>query len=354
MNLLCFGLNHRTAPIEARERFVGHPRSEAVLRELGCSEVLLLTTCNRVEVYAATDRNIASADIAQSLQTDAGPSSKDDLDAFYRMENSECTRHLFRVAAGLDSMVVGETEILGQTKRAYEKARASGNAGPLLHRLCQRAFRVAKQVRSKTQITRGPVSVGSVAVDLAGKIFGDLRGRKVLVLGAGETSEKTLRALASRGVSDLRVSNRTAARAEELANALEGIAVPFPTWLEQCREIDILISSTAADEHLLTSPLLEPILRERTERPLFIIDIAVPRDVAPEVNELEGVYLYDIDSLQEIASESHELRRQQLAAAEAIIGEHVADFQKYLGLSKSKVREECPARVGGTLRASEL
>ncbi|HET7228088.1 MAG TPA: glutamyl-tRNA reductase, partial [Chthoniobacterales bacterium] len=272
MNLLCFGLNHRTAPIEARERFVGHARTEALLRDLGCHEVLLLTTCNRVEIYAATDRSIPSEHLARSLQIDGGSSSKEDLDAFYRMENTDCARHLFRVASGLDSMVVGETEILGQAKRAYENARASGSAGPLLHRLCQRAFRVAKQVRSKTQVTRGPVSVGSVAVDLAGKIFGDLRGRKVLVLGAGETSEKTLRALASRGVSDLRVSNRTPARAEELADQMDGIAVPFATWLEQCREIDILISSTAAETHLLTPGLLVPVLRDRTDRPLFIID----------------------------------------------------------------------------------
>ena len=162
MNLFCFGLNHRTAPIEARERFVGHDRSEEALRDLGCEEILLLTTCNRVEIYAAADRKIASESLAQSLHLDGGYSSKEDLDTFYRLENAECARHLFRVAAGLDSMVVGETEILGQAKRAYEKARASGNTGPLLHRLCQRAFRVAKQVRSKTQITRGRVSVGSV------------------------------------------------------------------------------------------------------------------------------------------------------------------------------------------------
>jgi glutamyl-tRNA reductase len=326
------------------------------LRDLGCREVLLLTTCNRVEIYAVADANIADQEIAQSLRIGGGSSAKNDLEAFYRKENAECTRHLFRVAAGVDSMVVGETEILGQAKRAYAAAHANGNAGPLLHRLCQRAFRAAKQVRSKTQITRGPVSVGSVTVDLAEKIFGDLRGRKVLVLGAGETSAKTLRALASRGVSDLRVSNRTPARAEELASELEGIAVPFATWLEQCREIDILISSTAAETHLLTPPLLAPILRDRADRPLCIIDISVPRDVAPDVNEFDGVYLYDIDSLQEIASESHELRRQQLAAAEAIIDEHVADFQKYLGLSESGTRptKECPARVSGELRTSEL
>src|SRR5438105_15184057 len=166
MNLFCFGLNHRTAPIEARERFAGHARSEGLLRDLGCGEVMLLTTCNRVEIYAATDANIASEEIAQSLRIDDGSSSKDDLESFYRKENAECARHLFRVAAGLDSMVVGETEILGQAKRAYANAHANGNAGPFLHRLCQRAFRAAKQVRSKTHTPRVRVLVGSRADEL--------------------------------------------------------------------------------------------------------------------------------------------------------------------------------------------
>src|SRR5438477_8802329 len=333
MNFFCFGLNHRTAPIEARERFVGHARTEALLRDLGCHEVLLLTTCNRVEIYAAADRGILSEHLAQSLRIDGGSRSKKDLDAFYRMENSACARHLFRAASGLDSMVVGETEILGQAKRAYENARSNGNAGPWLNRLCQRAFRVAKQVRSKTQVTRGPVSVGSVAVDLAGKIFGDLRGRKVLVLGAGETSEKTLRALSSRGVSDLRVSNRSPQRAEDLARALDGIAVPFALWLDQCREIDILISSTSSAAQLLTPALIAPILRERADRPLFVIDIAVPRNVAPALNDIDGVYLYDIDSLQSIADERMEMRRRQFTAAEEIIAQHVARFWEQIGNS---------------------
>src|SRR5947208_11149846 len=318
MNFFCFGLNHRTAPIEARERFAGHARSPALLRDLGCGEVLLLTTCNRVEIYAAADTNIANEEIAQSLRIEGGSSAKNDVEEFYRKENAECARHLFRVAAGLDSMVVGETEILGQAKRAYAEALANGNAGPLLHRLCQRACRAAKQVRSKTQITRGPVSVGSVAVDLAEKIFGDLPGRKVLVLGAGETSEKTLRALSARGVSDLRVSNRSPQRAEELARALDGIAIPFARWLDQCREIDILISSTSSSAQLLTPALIASMLRERADRPLFVIDIAVPRNVAPALNDMDGVYLYDIDSLQSIADERMEMRRRQFTAAEEL------------------------------------
>jgi glutamyl-tRNA reductase len=350
MKLFCVGLNHRTAPIEARERFAGHARSIAILRETGCAEALLLTTCNRVEVYAASARELVTGEFAEALQASGDAISTEDLASFYRHEEKGCAHHLFRVASGLDSMVVGETEILGQTKRAYEQARASGDAGKYLHRLFQRAFRVAKQVRTRTEITRGSVSVGSVAVELAEKIFGDLRGRRVLVLGAGETSEKTLRALASRGVSDLRVSNRTPARAEELAQELDGMAVPFGNWLEQCREVDILISSTAAESHLLTPENLAPVIRERIERPLFLIDIAVPRDVAPEVNELDGIYLYDIDSLQTIANETLEVRRRQFAAAEAIIEEHVADYGR---TARSRV-DRPETTVAATLRASEL
>ncbi|HEV3408682.1 MAG TPA: glutamyl-tRNA reductase, partial [Chthoniobacterales bacterium] len=244
----------------------------------------------------------------------------------------------FRVASGLDSMVVGETEVLGQAKQAYDAARNSGAAGPLLHRLFQRAFRVAKQVRTHTDITRGAVSVGSVAVELAGKIFGELHSRKVLVIGAGETGERTARALVSRGVRDLRVTNRSGERAENLAAAVGGRAVPFGQWEEQCREVDILISSTASDEPLLTRQKLAPMLRQRWDRPLFIIDIAVPRDVAPEVNEIDGVYLYDIDALQTIAEQSLAQRRQQIAAGEEIIAEHVSDFGKWLRGARSESR----------------
>jgi glutamyl-tRNA reductase len=353
MNVFCVGLSHRTAPIEARERFAGHARTIAMLRKAGCAEGLLLTTCNRVEVYGASTRELSSKEIANALQTHKERIDEQDLVAFYRYEDDECAHHLFRVTSGLDSMVVGETEIFGQAKRAYEHAHTSGEAGACLHRLFQHAFRVAKQVRSKTEITRGSVSVGSVAVELAEKIFGDLRGRKVLVLGAGETSEKTLRALASRGVSDLRVSNRTPARAEELAAELEGSAVPFSGWLEQCREIDILISSTAAESHLLAPKNLAPVIRSRIDRPLFVIDIAVPRNVAPEVNELDGVYLYDIDSLQSIANEMLELRRQQFTAAEAIIDEHVTDFAKQLS---RRARVDAPERSDfpAALRPFEL
>src|SRR5207253_3573698 len=268
----------------------------------GCAEALVLATCNRVEVYGASEKRVSTDEIAQSLLQNSEVSDGGHTSAlpFYRYEAEKCVQHLFRVASGLDSMVVGETEILGQTKKAYQSARASGAVGPCLHRLFQRAFRVAKQVRTHTEIARGAVSVGSVAVDLAQRIFGKLDDCKVLVLGAGETSERTARALVSRGARDLRVSNRSMDRACELAQAVGGRTAPFEEWPTQCREIDILITSTASETPLLTRDKLAPMLRERLDRPLFIIDIAVPRDVDPSVNELEGVYLYDIDSIRSV------------------------------------------------------
>lgn len=329
MSLFCVGLSHHTANVETRERYAGSSTAAELLASGALKEALVLSTCNRVEIYGSSDRPLATQEIMPALRP-SDPST-DDSGVFYRHDGDHCAQHLFRVVAGLDSMVIGETEILGQVKKAYESARGSGSAGPMLHRLFQRAFRVAKQVRSNTDITRGAVSVGSVAVELAGKIFGDLRDRRVLILGAGETSERTARALSSRGVTDLRVTNRSLERAEELAALVQGRAVPFQDWTQQCREIDILISSTSSDEPLLTPASLAPMLHGRADRPLFIIDIAVPRDVAPEVNDMDGVYLYDIDSLQSIADQSLAMRRQQMAAAEKIIAGHVADFAARFG-----------------------
>jgi len=358
MNLFCVGLSHHSANVETRERFVGDAETECSLRKSGCAEALLLTTCNRVEVYGASEKRVSTEEIARCLARKIDQYDPSHTSAFYRYEEVQCVQHLFRVASGIDSMVVGETEVLGQTKKAYEGARACGAAGPKLHRLFQRAFRVAKQVRSRTEITRGAVSVGSVTVDLAQRIFGDLSARKVLVLGAGENSARTARALVSRGVTDLRVSNRSGERAEELAQLVGGVAIPFDQWREQCRQIDILITSTSSDAPLLKPEDLAPVLHDRIDRPLFIIDIAVPRDVDPTVNEMEGVYLYDIDSLQSVADQSLTLRRQQVAAAETIIAEHVADFRnKFLdegsGVLRQRAREGSPIN-DASLRASEL
>jgi glutamyl-tRNA reductase len=356
MNLFCIGLSHHTANVATREQFVGSATAESIVRKAGCTEALLLTTCNRVEVYAVSHKRISTDEIARCLMRKIDTDPHDYAPPFYRYEADKCVQHLFRVASALDSMVVGESEILGQAKKAYESARKSGAAGPCLHRLFQRAFRVAKQVRTHTEIARGAVSVGSVAVDLAQRIFGKLGDCKVLVLGAGETSERTARALVSRGARDLRVSNRSMDRACEVAQAVGGRTVPFEEWPTQCREIDILITSTASETPLLTRDKLAPMLRERLDRPLFIIDIAVPRDVDPSVNELEGVYLYDIDSIRSVAEQSLALRRQQVAAAEAIIAEHVTDFANSIsqGLHHAARATEHPSLGENSLRASEL
>jgi glutamyl-tRNA reductase len=355
MNLFCVGLSHHNADVQTRESFAGHAETDRILQSCGCNEALLLSTCNRVEVYAAAENFISTEQIVRCLARTHTVDVDGPLEVFYRYEAAGCVRHLFRVASGLDSMVVGETEILGQAKKAYEAARMAGAAGRYLHRLFQRAFRVAKHVRTHTEITRGAVSVGSVAVDLAQKIFGNLSKCKVLVLGAGETSERTVRALISRGVSDLRVSNRLLARAQALASAVSGRAIPFEDWSSQCGEIDILITSTSSEVPLLRREELGPILRDRIDRPLFIIDIAVPRDVTPDVNSLDGVYLYDIDSLQSIAEQSIATRRQQVAAAEEIIAKHVAEFSELFarGLSQSAQTSDHPAMGESSLRPSE-
>jgi glutamyl-tRNA reductase len=358
MNLFCVGLSHHTANVETRERFAGGADAERILRAAGCAEALVLATCNRVEVYGASEKRVSTDDIAQCLLQNGEISDRGHSEAlpFYRYEAEKCIQHLFRVASGLDSMVVGETEILGQTKRAYQSARASGGVGPCLHRLFQRAFRVAKQVRTHTEITRGSVSVGSVAVDLAQKIFGKLANCRVLVLGAGETSERTARALVSRGVSDLRVSNRSNNRARDLAQRVGGRSVHFDQWAQQCCEIDILITSTSSETPLLTPTNLGPMLANRVDRPLFIIDIAVPRDVDPAVNEMEGVYLYDIDALRSVAEQSLAVRRQQMASAEAIIAEHVADFVEKVSdeLKRASRSAGHPSVADSSLRASQL
>lgn len=356
MNLFCVGISHHTANVETRERYAGRVPEKPLRQETGCTEVLVLETCNRVEIYGSAEQPVPTDEILRSLQDSRCSGGIENGQAFYRYDGDACAQHLFRVVAGLDSMVIGETEVLGQVKKAYANARESGSAGPLLHRLFQRAFRVAKQVRSNTDITRGAVSVASVAVELAVKIFGDLSKCRVLILGAGENSERTARALSSRGVTDIRVSNRSLERAESLAALVHGRAISFSDWTAQCREIDVLISSTSADEPLLTPALLAPTVRGRADRPLFIIDIAVPRNVAPEVNEMDGVYLYDIDSLQSIAEQSLAMRRQQMAAGEKIIAEHVADFCARFGRDTDAASPALAPRVldDAAMRASEL
>ena len=242
-----------------------------------------------------------------------------------------CVRHLFQVASGLQSMVVGETEIFGQVKRAYALAAGAKTTGKLLNRLFQKSFQVGKQVRSSTAITRGNVSIGSVAVGLAEQIFGDLDGCKIMILGAGETSEKTAKAFRSRGAEQIFVSNRSFERAQALAAITGGRAIHFEDWEQEFRDLDILVSATATPHTIITYDKLARFLRVRRHRPLFMIDLAMPRDIDPAVHKLDGVHLYDLDSLQSMAERTLALRKQESEKCHQLIEHHVQDFQ--LGLN---------------------
>lgn len=327
MPLIVIGLNHRTSPVEVREKFAygehAIPVALAALRSAGVAEeAVLLSTCNRVEIYAGTqgDARTTARELQSFLIRDRGldPSAGPH---FYVHTDVACAEHLFRVASGLDSLVLGETEILGQLKKAYDQALKSGFTGRLLNKTFQRAFSVAKQIRTETQIQRGNTSVASVAVDLAEKIFDDLSNRHVMVIGAGDTSEKTARALLGRGARSLIVSNRSFDRAAMLAGELGGRAIHFDAWEAECHAIDIVISSTSAPHYILDRPRMERLLAARRHRPLLLMDLAVPRDIDPEVERLEGVFLYNVDHLQTVADDFIRQRREEMARCEAIIRE---------------------------------
>jgi glutamyl-tRNA reductase len=232
-------------------------------------------------------------------------------------------------------MVIGETEVFGQLKRAYQHASGTGTVSRFLNRLFQKSFQVGKQVRSSTAITRGSVSVGSVAVDLAEQIFGDLEGRKIMIIGAGETSEKTAKAFQSRGAAQIFVSNRSFERAQALATLTRGRAVHFVDWEPEFRDLDVLVSSTAAPHAIITLDKLAALWRARRHRPLFIIDLAMPRDIDPAVQKLDGVYLYDLDSLQSIADRTLAVRKQESEKCFELIENHVQEFQSWMERSQT-------------------
>ena len=327
MPVLVLGLSHHTAPVALRERFAFAeaqvPETLARLRERGLAEeAVILSTCNRVELYVATSQEPPRAfDELRRFLTDCRDWRDPLADELYQLAEPHSVEHLFKVASGLDSMVLGETEILGQLKKAYDLALQHNHTGSRLNKTFQRAFNVAKQIRTETNIQRGSVSVASVAVELAEKIFTSLDDRQVMVIGAGDTSEKAARALLSRGAHSIIVSNRSYDRAEALAAELGGRAVHFEEWGQEFRKIDIVISSTSAPHYVLDRARLTPLMALRHNEPLLLIDIAVPRDIDPEVNFLENVYLYNVDDLQAIADNYLKQRKDELVKCEAIIQE---------------------------------
>jgi glutamyl-tRNA reductase len=329
MSIIVIGLSHHSSPVELRERFAFAearvPEALAGLRQQGIAdEAVILSTCNRVEIYAATSLAPTAAINGLRGFLTATHAYTDPLnDEIYALGEPLSLHHLFKVASGLDSMVLGETEILGQLKDAYELAFKHGHTGSRLNKVFQRAFNVAKHIRTETNIQRGSVSVASVAVELAGKIFSTLKDREVMVIGAGDTGEKTARALLSRGARSVVVANRSYDRAMDLAGQLGGRAVQFDNWADEFNKIDIVISSTAAPHHILNRAKLEPLMKQRRNRPLLLVDIAVPRDIDPEVNLMDNVYLYNIDDLQTIADDYLKRRKEEIAECEAIIADKV-------------------------------
>jgi glutamyl-tRNA reductase len=336
VELVVIGLSHQTAPVEVRERLAVIPAEiEAHLQTLlklpGVTEVALVSTCNRVEVYAASSdaraalgalRDHLHGGLAGSRSTGAGNDPELDRHLYERV-GREAIHHLFRVAASLDSLVVGEPQILGQIKDAYDLALRARTAGQVLGSAFPWAFRVARKVRRDTAIARQPVSVSSVAVDLARQVWSGFEGRRVLVVGAGKMSDLATRALRASGAT-VAVTNRTAARAEELAQRLGCSVEPFGDLEGALGRADIVITSTGARQPILGLALLERVQKARRRRPLVLIDIAVPRDVDPAVDSLEGIYRWDIDNLQKVVAQNLEGRQQEADRAEALVDDELA------------------------------
>ena len=349
MQIVVIGLNHHTSPVTVRERFAfadaAIPPALQLMKERRLiEEAVLLSTCNRVELYAVSNR--PAAELQQFLIENRNYNDPLNGEIFVHQEPASL-EHLYKVACGLDSMVLGETEILGQLKKSYELALQHKHTGPRLNKAFQNAFNVAKKIRTETNIQRGSVSVGSVAVELAEKIFNNLTNRNVMVIGAGDTSEKTARSLLSRGAKSIIVANRSFDKAQSLATELGGRAVTFETWENEFTQIDIIISSTSAPHYILDRAKLVPMMKLRKNRPLLLVDIAVPRDIDPEVNMLDEVYLFNIDDLQQIAEGYLKQRREEITKCEEIIRQRARALLDSLrrAVTPANVREFRPSHA---------
>jgi glutamyl-tRNA reductase len=341
MHIHCLGLNHTTADIELREKLAFTENSvRAALARLGCgngvqpdavSEMVILSTCNRVEIYAIAPR--AAFEALEDFLADVRDVPRVAFTShMYHLLDHEAIAHLFRVAAGLDSLVLGEPQILGQVMQAFELARGQNATGPVLSRLFQAALRAGKRARTETAISHNPASISSVAIRLAESEVHDLPNARVLVVGAGEMAELAVEALRKRGVAEVQVVNRTLARARKLADRWSGGASTFENLPEVIKWADILITSTGAPHTIISKELVAGIMSQRVERALAIIDIAVPRDVDPSVNEIPTVSLYDIDTLQEHLEYSLARREKEVPQVEAILEEVQAEFEDYLAM----------------------
>ncbi|MGH9397940.1 MAG: glutamyl-tRNA reductase [Terriglobia bacterium] len=346
MNLILAGINHRTAPVEVRERMnIQESRLPAVLSDLisreGIIEGLILSTCNRVEVIANAEPGIDPEPLIRSFLTDTHHCSlaKYETHLYWRRQE-DAVEHLFRVAASLDSMILGEPQILGQVKQAFAIARQSGAIKSELNDVVNHALAAAKRVRRETAVGSAAISVSYAAVELAKKIFGSLEGKSIFILGAGKMSELAARHLAASGAKSIFVSNRTYDRAVELARAFEGEAIRFAEIFDHLHQADIVISSTGAPHFVIHKEQAERILAARKNRPIFFVDIAVPRDIDPAVNDLDNAFVYDIDDLEQVVAANKKQRQSEAARAEEILRQESTRMMRHLAS-----REVAPAIV---------
>jgi glutamyl-tRNA reductase len=333
MRLLLVGTSYQRAPVELREllAYDRDLRRQALERlALEDTEAAVLSTCNRTEVYAVDPEPEALEErVYGELSSLSGLSHSELAPALYTVADEAAAVHLFRVAAGLDSMVPGEAQILGQVREAYHAAREARTAGPILHRLFRQALRVGKRVRTETAIGENPASVSSAAAELAERVFEGLAGRRILLLGAGKTADLTAANLISRGVAEIVVANRSRERAVALARRFDGRAVGLDAVEEELDRADVVVASTSSQGLVLAAEQVERAMKRRRGRPVFFIDIAVPRDLDPKINALEGCYLYDIDDLERVVAESVAGRREEAVRAEAIVSEEADGFRAW-------------------------
>ncbi len=356
MKLWITGVNHKTAPVEVRERLAFNadalPEALHLLkRRPGLLEGMILSTCNRVEVTVSTDEHTDPRQCVEDFLSDTqGISDREWLQPYvYGYEGRDAIRHLFRVAASLDSMVVGEPQILGQLKTAYSTAKEHGTLSGFLDTVVTRAFSVAKRVRTETEIGVSAVSVSYAAVELAKDIFGSLAHKKVLLIGAGKMSELAARHLWRSGATNILVTNRTRSRAEELAELVRGRIVEYDRFMQTLPETDIVITSSGATGYILRKDEMRRVIEARKNRPMFLIDIAVPRNIEPAVNEIDNIFLYDIDDLQKIVDKNLKGRMDEAAEADRIVAEEVERLESHL-----RARQVVPVIVSLQDRLEQL
>ncbi len=328
------GLNHKTAPVDVRERFALTDLDsfeEGLIAQCPVREVMALSTCNRVEILTVCGGNSdVAGEVLEYWAKACGGDPKYLKPHIYEYSGSDAVRHLFSVASSLDSMVMGEPQILGQLKDSYRTAVKKGVAKTVVNRLLHKSFTVAKRVRTQTALASSAVSISFAAVELAKKIFGDLRGKRAMLIGAGEMAELAATHLVNNGVEKLLIANRTLARARELASSMRGQAVPFEDLAESLEQVDIVISSTGSPTSIIKANDIKKVLKNRKYQPMFFIDIAVPRDIDPDVNSLDNVYLYDIDDLKEVVEENIAQRREEAVKAELIVEAETESFENWI------------------------